>query len=299
MSQHFPIILGIVSLLLIAGAAIAASKKKGGNDFTVPAPAKLRTDLLFGYYGTYVSDGQDQVAETQGHVNLVWLWDFLDSQSAAAILTRMPGCFGVRDVAGHLFERVDGKLRPRADAEARLRAEFAHLREAGVLGSIKMLVPVDEPNLRETALNDHMPWAAELMRRVAGEFPELQGILLGCIYTGWEAMPHIGLWDVVGLDFYKDRERIFAPGGKYHQLRDKLRPDQRTMIVPGGYEDCQQDPAPFVRFAHANPEVLIVLAFLWASVPWGTEKGIRDLPAMREKYVAAGRSLKRRDQTDA
>ena len=48
-----------------------------------------------------------------------------------------------------------------------------------------------------------------------------------------------------------------------------------------------------VAFAHANPEVLAVIAFLWPSPPWAEdiEKGIADMPELREKYVAAGLSI--------
>ena len=290
MKPEYFFIAGIVLIVIIA---IAASKKKGDSDYAVPEPAKLRTDLLYGYFGTYVGNGLDQVEETKDHVNLVWLWDFLDPQSAAVILSRMSGCFGVLDCCNHLFERRDGRLQPRADAEARLIGVFQHLRDAGMLNRVKMLVPVDEPNIKTTSLDDKMPWAADLMRKCAASFPELDGVLLGCVYSGWEDMPHIGLWDVVGLNFYKDRERIFAPGGKYHQMRAQLRPEQRTMIFPGGYAPIRQDPAPFVAFAHANPEVLAVIAFLWPTPPWAkdVDKGIADMPDVREKYVAAGLSI--------
>ena len=39
--------------------------------------------------------------------------------------------------------------------------------------------------------------------------------------------------------------------------------------------------------------MLLVLPFLWATVPWAddVDKGIRDIPAMRAAYEAAGRSL--------
>ena len=48
-----------------------------------------------------------------------------------------------------------------------------------------------------------------------------------------------------------------------------------------------------IAFAHANPEVLAVIAFLWPSPPWAEdiEKGIADMPELREKYVAAGLSI--------
>ena len=64
-----------------------------------------------------------------------------------------------------------------------------------------------------------------------------------------------------------------------------------TLLFPGGYSDCKQDPTPFINFAHANPEVLAVVPFLWCSVPWESFKGIRDVPEVKDKYVAAGLSI--------
>ncbi len=84
MPAQFPIIFGVAAIVLIAVIAIASSKK-GKDKPATPAPAEKRTDLLFGYFG--VLGGQ--VEQTRDHVNLVWLWDFLDSQSAAVILSRM------------------------------------------------------------------------------------------------------------------------------------------------------------------------------------------------------------------
>jgi len=288
-SDYLPVILGAV--VVIAFLALMTRGSKAG-DIVIPEPATLRTDLLFGYYGTH----GEQLDETRDHVNLIWLWDFIDARGAADLLQRAPGMFGVLDMASYLFERVDGRLRSRADAEYRVRECFQHLRDAGVLASVRMLVPIDEPNLSRTNLTSELPWAAELMRRVAGEFSELSDVLLGCIYMGGKAMPHLQLWDVVGFDLYSARSSIFEPGGHYERMRAQLRDGQRTMIIPGGYSGCQQDPVPFVNFAHGNPEVLIVLPFLWATVPWAddVDKGIRDIPAMRAAYTAAGRALTQR-----
>ena len=42
-----------------------------------------------------------------------------------------------------------------------------------------------------------------------------------------------------------------------------------------------------------EPEVMAVIAFLWPTPPWAEdfEKGIADMPDVREKYVAAGLSI--------
>ena len=287
MPAQFPIIFVIAAVVLVVIIAIASSKK-GKDKPAAPEPATKRTDLLFGYFGVL----GDQVEQTRDHTNLLWLWDFLTAAEAADFIEKAPGKFCVLDLAPYLW--TPRPQRPREDAEQAVRECFTYLRGRGVLGQIKMLVPLDEPNIGDNRSTlPHLTWAAALMRRVAGEFPELQGVLLGCVYSGWEDMPHLGLWDVVGLNYYRDRERVLAPGGKYHQMRAQLRPEQRTMIFPGGYAPIRQDPAPFVAFAHANPEVLAVIAFLWPSPPWAAdiEKGIADMPDVREKYVAAGRGI--------
>ena len=284
MNYEYFIIAGIFLI-----AVIAIAKSKGDKDKPATTePITKRTDLLFGYFGVL----GDQVEKTRDHTNLFWFWDFLTATQVADFIDKAPGKFCVLDLAPYLWTPRPQK--PRENAEQAIRECFAYLRSRGVLSQIKMLVPLDEPNIGDNhSTIPHLTWANDLMRRVAGEFSELQGVKVGCVYSSWEDMPHLGLWDVVGLNFYKDRERIFAQGGKYHQMRAQLRPEQRTMIFPGGYAPVRQDPAPFVAFAHANPEVLGIVSFLWATPTWASdlEKGIADLPELREKYVAAGKSV--------
>ena len=287
MPAQFPIIFVIAAIVLIAGFAIAGSRKRKGRDITVPAPERLRDDLLFGYYGHQ----GEQAAETRDHVNLVWCWDFLNPDTAADVLMQYPEeVFGVLDCAPYLWTKRPQQ--PRPDAEQALRACFLRLRERGMLTRVKMLVPLDEPNL---SANDttcaHPPWAHDMMKRVAAEFAELAAVKLGCVYLGGKAMPHLGLWDVAGFDEYDERSAILTPAGAYSRFKANLKAGAHTLLFPGGYSDCKQDPTPFINFAHANPEVLAVVPFLWCSVPWESFKGIRDVPEVKDKYVAAGLSI--------
>ena len=53
-------------------------------------------------------------------------------------------------------------------------------------------------------------------------------------------------------------------------------------------------PAQFpIIFGIAAIVLIAVIAFLWPTPPWAedVEKGIADMPELREKYVAAGLSI--------
>ena len=53
-------------------------------------------------------------------------------------------------------------------------------------------------------------------------------------------------------------------------------------------------PAQFpIIFVIAAVVLIAVIAFLWPTPPWAedVEKGIADMPELREKYVAAGLSI--------
>lgn len=292
------LIAAIVALVVVAIVVYNKFKPSKNKDIDIPEPEVKRTDLLYGYFGTYNHQGTPgddtdppvkQIDETRDHVNLVWAWDFLSAEDAATVFLDKPDAFGVLDLASYLWtKRPQNK---REDAEQAVRDCFKVLRDKGALSSVKMLVPIDEPNLSANwNTTKHLPWAAELMRRVAKEFHELDGVLLGCIYIGGKEMPHLNLWDVVGFDIYQKRSGIFEKDSYYDKFKKDLLPTQRTLLLPGGYSDTNQDPTPFINFAHANKEVMMVVPFLWCSVPWEKFKGIRD-SHLRESYVKAGKSL--------
>ena len=76
-------------------------------------------------------------------------------------------------------------------------------------------------------------------------------------------------------------------------LLNQLRPDQKTIIVPGGggmvpyYEWELQDPKQFVYFAEEHPEVAIVMPFIWFNT---SEPGIHT-NGMEPQYRNAGLSV--------
>ena len=289
--NHYLIAAGVFTGLAAAGGiAYAATKARSNRGFevTVPEPTVPRTTPI--YCGYYETRG-DQLAETRDHVNMIWtglgegVQRVIENLRSAQMVTLL-------DVDPCIWMGVKGSRNVRPDADAELRARFDTLRAGDVLHLIKTIVVKDEPNQPGDNYADFLPQAAALVRRVAADYAELNGLLLGCMYAGNKPMPHIELFDLVGFDNYERRSGVLAPGGEYDQMAARLLPGQRTMLMIGGYETYRQDPTEFVKFALAHPEVLLVGFFLWPDYVNGEPfKGIGSDPQMRALYVAAGKRI--------
>jgi hypothetical protein len=270
------------------------------RDMHVPAPMVKRTDLLVGYYGSL----REQVAETRGHVNLFWPFQFEGPDKLIKDI-RTAAMPTVLDVAAQMTTRNEnGKAVLLPDAEERLREFFVRLKSEVVIHNIIGLTPGDEPNSQFESLDVWVD-ATVIIRRVAAEFPELINVKVWLLLNGAAPMeewaPHA---DVVGFDVYNRKSSIFLErswfppkkDGEYTRLSKMLRPGQRTFLVPGGAKArdvYEQDPTPFINAAHTYAEVMAVVPFLWSSAvdKDNVITGIQDLPAMREAYTAAGRAI--------
>lgn len=245
----------------------------------------------FGYYLTLPG----QIEETQDHVSLFWLDDQRLSPEDLANAT-MLGKTCVIDVAGCIF---DGKaIRP--DATERLQALRAYIKLHGRLSAVRSITPRDEPNLPETDVQHLVPEAVRIMRAV---WPEAR---LLCNYYNDGVFEHMELFDDVGFDDYLggfgiclkprwwERIKLFFGGfvrrGSYLRFAERLRPDQRSFLMPGG--TYGERPERWVEFAKTRPEVWAIVPFLAASNVDGSNiPGILSQPEIRAAYVAAGLSL--------
>ena len=173
------------------------------------------------------------------------------------------------------------------NAEQNVRQWFDRLRQLGALQYVRYLYPTDEPNLPAHDVCGTLGQAIALLKRVAADYPELKGVRYAVIYFHKKAFCGIGDYDVIAFDDYKGREGILNPGARYDTLLDTGVAGQSTMLVPGGYQD--QPVGPFLNFALNNPEVEVLLPFLWCSPPPGAETlvGIRDR-GVRQQYMQAG-----------
>lgn len=273
----------LIPALIVIALAVLLSRRGKSDD--TPAPRVTRTDLRFGYYGTY----GDQVAETADHTNLHWSTGWESEEKRFADI-RAAGQFTVLDLTGELFYRTGPKqMLMHADAVERARGLFGRLRDAGVLQYVRAAVPIDEPNLPEHNVGHLLPQAVQAIRTAAADFAELAGLQLWCLYYNGNPHPHPELFDVIGFDDYDRGARILAPDGQYDQIIAGLRPGQSVFLVPGG--SYGQDPAPFVAYAMRRPEVAAIVTFLWHYPPHGEWlSDVRSLP-IRAAYEAAGRQI--------
>lgn len=286
----------IGALILFGLYKLYKFKNPTYNDIVVPTPTTYRNDLLFGYYGAY----DDQATDTLGSINLWWECGFQgEPKSISNILTaKVPTVLSCGDP--YLYEKFQsgGRCwRVRDDAETRLRAYFEVLRTAGALQYIKAVVPFDEPNTN-VAVGEFQK-GIDVVKKVSAEFPELAGVKLATIYafepTTYDCIEQM---DYAGIDDYSQKSAILT-NGNYGRLKAMMRPDQKTILVPGG---CfGQDPTPFVNFAEENPEVGLVLGFVWFKAPTPADvNAIKGHPwvgigepgnPLKDVYIAAGKQV--------
>lgn len=289
-SDYLPVILGAV--VVIALIAMLARDSRAG-DIDIPAPAQLRTDLLFGYYGSVrTRDGVSQVEETKDHVNLHWenVWSGRDIALRDMKLAQAAGMKIIVAVSDELFRRVSPtQIVIRDDAEQALTEFCRWLVDAGLAPAIRSLFVLDEPDIGSNNACGLMPQAAEIVRRVISGIPDLADKRLAINYT--HDFCHKHLFDDIMFDRYDERSGIFKSGGMYDKLVDGLLPHQQTFLIPGGYSDCRQNPEPFLNFAHSRPEVAGIVAFLRRDPHGNGFEGIADDPEMNALYIAAGKSI--------
>lgn len=247
----------------------------------------------FGYYLTLPG----QIEETQDHVNLLWLdtQGRLPQQEMARATTL--GKAVVIDMQGCLFG-PDKTILP--DATERVQSLRTYIKLHGSLSAVEVLVPCDEPNLPERDVQNLIPEAVRILRDA---WPEA---LVGCIYYNDGRFQHHHLFDVLGFDDYLggfgicqkprwyERIKLFFGGfvrrGSYLRFAERLRPDQRSFLMPGG--SYGERPERWLEFAKTRPEVWAIVPFLWASNVDGSNiPGILSQPEIRAAYVAAGLSL--------
>lgn len=280
----------VPGIALIAGAVFGIYKyiHRPVKDIVVSAPAVLRTDLMYGYYGRL----RNQVAETIDHVNLLWESQFEGELNMITniLAAKLPT---VLDVGTQCFQKIEASglnHHYKEDAEDLLRGLFTRLKANGALQYVKWLYPLDEPNTNTTVVD--LVYAIRSCKKVALEFPELADVKFAVIYAAKpETYDCIALFDLVGVDDYDNKSQIFT-NGTYARLKAQLRSNQKTIILPGGA--FGQDITSFINTAHSNPEVSVVLPFVWFGPMVPADKWIGigdDKNPLKAQYVQAGKLL--------
>jgi hypothetical protein len=265
--------------LLLALLLASCGGGGGGSQGPAPGDAPYRPGIHYGYYGTL----DNQVAETNDHVSL-YLESCWDGEAAAFARIKQHGKPTLLEVGRFLYFHEQARRRP--DAETELRVFLDRVKAAGVIGQVIGIYPQDEPDGWGISAQDVLATNA-MVRRVAAEYIEKP--ILAVFYSTKGTWPGVESFDWVGFDDYGQGANIFT-NGQYASLKGVLRPDQRIMLIPGGA--FGQRPEPFINTAFQDPQVILVMPFIWIDGWEGKpqNKGIRSV--MPEAYRQAGLKIK-------
>lgn len=269
---------------LIAAVVLSACGG-GGVDINaqIPAPATTRSDIKFGYFGAL-----EDMAGVYTHTNIYYDMGFagLDYTISGIRAANMDTALGIDYI---LWDKVGSTYTLKPDAQNRLRAFLAALKQAGVLNKVIATSLIDEPD-NKNITGDQLEAAAKITRETYLEFGSKPALF--SIYGPNMTWPGVGLFDWVGFDKYHLGSGIFI-NGDYARLKSVLRPDQWIILVPGGAEPWLQEPQAFINIAQGDKQVVWIMPFTWFTNPAHDNdygKGIRD-NAMRRTYCLAGQFI--------
>lgn len=281
----------MTTLLVILLVAIAVLILARWYVFKPDSYTGGREKLYFGYYG----DTAQQYDEVEDHVNLVWIaaWDrhpktWVECQFERTVQAAQDGNHVVIMMTNNTY--VNNQLNLAALDE--LDELFKKLSATPYLKHIAAVYPVDEPD-GSNIDSAEIERVNSSIRTIMMKYPELDKTALAVFYTGSEKYPGIEYYDWVGFDEYHHGTRVL--GAKYRRMLQRLRNDQRTMIIPGGCDKWRQDPRPFVDFALSNPRVIAVVPFIWLdnAAPENTDVGLGIRSnGLSGLYRESGRSIK-------
>lgn len=275
----------IIALVLVGIITFGCMNIKTQDAYSNP-----RDKIFYGYYG----DMEFQYNEVKDHVNMIWIaaWDryprsWVDVVYERIIQAANDGKKSVVMMTTNTY--IDGRFSDHVLKE--IDELFQKLDEKNALANIIAIYPTDEPDGSEIA-SEEIAKGNAAIRSVMDKYPALKDTALAVFYTGSEKYPGIEYYDWVGFDEYHKGEQVL--GAKYRRMLTKLRPNQRTMIIPGGCDKWRQDPKPFVDFALENPRVIAVVPFIWIdnAAPGNNDVGLGIRSnGMTEKYRQAGLTL--------
>lgn len=259
-----------------------------------PTPTPSRS-LLYGYYAGGV------VPEFADHCNLLFVGSWGDWQSiqgriniTTQFITQMQAARAnginrvmiVLDWCLFMSPTPPLQLLPMQTRQTLLIKFFDDLRAAGVIDLVHAIYTVDEPDVNGIS-NEDMNTANAAVREITVHYPELAGKPLVVVY-GVNGTPGLYSFDWAGFDNYGTP--IFT-NGEYDQFVAKLNANQKVIIVPGGSNPWQDNPAPFMAKAQADPRVALIMPFMWFDANPGGTGGIRD-NGMAPAYRAVGTAIK-------
>lgn len=257
-------------------AALAADVAR----FTQAAPPPVATK-----YFTYFGYAAGNAAPQADHCNMVFIPEWGEiSSNFDVIMQRNIGFLNEAKAVGINAAVLDVGFQCWSGTNVSptlaqdVTAVFTALRAGGVLSMVKVLYPIDEPDIKGFS-DSTIRQAVNTLRAVASNFSELNGVQFWCIYAQ-NGTPAMSAFDAVGWDNY-------GQGAAALNWYTRVPSGQGKIVVPGGANPWQNDPAPFAAYAVANANTHVV-AFLWMDYAGG--QGISD-NGMLPQYRAAGKKV--------
>lgn len=262
------------------------------------------------YFGYFANNSYQ--AENRDHTNVTHIWvDINDSYPSDSVIlselnaAKANGLKALVSVAPYLF---DGTSNWSADPYA--ATKFANLVnqliQAGHLvpgnpaaSTVAAFYPVDEPELY--GLTDHLatrqphPALANAVSVIRNN-PNTSNFPIAVITSRQysSVLNGLKLFDWVGLDNYDINDSEYLRD--LHYLTMKLRPEQRTIVVPqaatGGMMSdygTPHTPSAMYEYARADSRVIMIMPFLWAH---HNATGTANIPSLRAAYTAIGTEIK-------
>jgi len=259
-----------------------------------PQPRKL-------YYAYFGADSA-QITATYQHVNLVHIGSWGDWVTPQGRINMINDIVAMAQQAKGvnlpvmlsmdfcLFEQTNPRVPlPPEVSRAYMDEFFTRLRDENLIDTVAAFYPIDEPNIHEVAVsNQDMINANNWLRAVAGFYWDpTKPLPLATIYgagggNSLDNLPGISSFDWCGIDNYG--ADIFN-NGQYNKLLSQMRPDQKTIYVPGGANPWREDPLPYYARALQDPRVVLITPFIWI-----TDSGIA-VNGMAPEYEHVGQLI--------
>jgi hypothetical protein len=248
----------LLILTFVSGPALAQYENWPETDLFDAAGERYGHLEYFGFYASAMG-GWNFTAELAPFTNLTWIKTGSASDKEAAItamLSRLKqakgsGVKAVLDIEYFLFQDEQGTPRPASEIEDFLIELRAHIELEGLLDTLVMIYPKDEPFRNFVDARDpkfiskyvtgkvYLDVHADLFlvnELVKLVFPETP---IGVILSGYDLQHRFFSipenYDWIGFDCYDDlfhgcEDRSFVE--QYTRLLEFMQPDQRLMAVP-------------------------------------------------------------------
>jgi hypothetical protein len=186
------------------------------------------------------------------------------------------------------YNQSPRQVLPLTTMQAKLITFADRLRSENLIEQVWGMYVIDEPNKPENALSAaNVSQVCSTIRDVFSHYLLTAPKLCITYWWTWDHFPGIESLDYAGFDNYG--APIFT-NGMYNHLRSQLKPEQKSIILPGGSNPWRENPDPFYEFAQNNLEVGMIMPFLWFDNPPEFPHGIVS-NGMAPQYTAVGQKI--------